>query len=1207
MINPLVTSAQEVKQEWARQYMGRVTGDIRPVPIPDTDSTSSIHLAVDADGNSFVTAISFDSLFNRVHIVTAKFSPAGEELWANHYVSPFRAEVNGIAVDSSGNVYIVGSDDAAGFTRGSLLVVKYNGSDGTQLWVKTQSLFPGTRGRRILVDQNGDILTIGFSPIGFRIYFLSKFSSTNGELLWTNNITESGIKNDFDSLLNFEDYVLDINGDVYLTGALHNSASGIDKDVLTIKMSGVTGEQIWRQNFETQQLYRIMGIALDTSGGVYVSASNAAGSAESILLKYNAATGEQYWTSNPVVSGDPVSGIANLVVSSAEELFSSGIIGGTNYILKYNTDTGSIIWSSPHSGTIFKLDTDKTRDVYAISNHPRHIYTLSKYAASTGVNLWEQTGSTALGYSYTTIDFEVNEIGEVAVAGLSTEVSTGLTGVFIAKHETETGTQLWHVRFEDSLNTNDRPTYLTTDGVGNIYVSGMITPFIGGSSRPVTVKYSPEGEELSDDFPGLIEGRNVFDDAGDLYVLGTRVGGDGRTELMIRKVSGDDASVIWTVIKGGGFNTPQFIKADNEGGIFITGTLVHPAQPGLTTIFLQKYNAADGTLLWEVTFSDFFTAAELSSIADIEVDAAGDIYVAGVTAQPMAAMQDVAVIKLSGTDGSRLWKQVYNSGASDRVNELAVDEADGVYILGFTDVDDETRKFYIVKYDSPDGSQLLYQELIFNGSPVIEASSLVADNFGNVYLRGSQLNDQLGSSEHVFKVNTIEPIVSRIGEIQSTIDYILIDGIGGVYVPNLINGDIRVTKYSTDDGSKVWEIIADTDADRPLFTLDKDNNVIIAGAVLNQISGFDFLAIKYSQESGEGEPCYLPLTVQLSLPPHAVQAGETVLSTARFGGYILGDVHNIRWVWGDNTAPVEAYFATGDDHITGEHKYEQAGIYRVSLDFSESCLVPESYDFEEWVVIYDPGAGSVTGGGQINSPQAAFPWMSQQLNAQYSLNIKYNKATDTTPQGQMQLNLRQQGVFRSSNIEWLVVSGDQAVWQGTGTLSGKGNYGFIASGRDAGGTGTDDTGDQLRIRIWDLNAGNTVVYDNFQAAGDIYDMSTAAPNIARGQIIIHGAGVAAKQTAKVNNVTGKQAAFYNYPNIFTDKTTITFSLEQAGNYTLEVYDMKGKLVKTLSTGRAEAGRNYSYELDGSELQKGIYIARLIGDKGSYSIKMVLQR
>ena len=71
----------------------------------------------------------------------------------------------------------------------------------------------------------------------------------------------------------------------------------------------------------------------------------------------------------------------------------------------------------------------------------------------------------------------------------------------------------------------------------------------------------------------------------------------------------------------------------------------------------------------------------------------------------------------------------------------------------------------------------------------------------------------------------------------------------------------------------------------------------------------------------------------------------------------------------------------------------------------------------------------------------------------------------------------------------------------------------------------------------------------------------------------------------------------NFPNPFNASTTIEFSLAEAGYIELEVYDIQGRLVKTLASGYFGSG-SHSVVWDGSSraghsLASGVYFYRLV--------------
>ncbi len=78
----------------------------------------------------------------------------------------------------------------------------------------------------------------------------------------------------------------------------------------------------------------------------------------------------------------------------------------------------------------------------------------------------------------------------------------------------------------------------------------------------------------------------------------------------------------------------------------------------------------------------------------------------------------------------------------------------------------------------------------------------------------------------------------------------------------------------------------------------------------------------------------------------------------------------------------------------------------------------------------------------------------------------------------------------------------------------------------------------------------------------------------------------------------------NYPNPFNPSTTISFSLAQAGKYSVQIYNVLGQLVETLVDQEFTPG-NYRTDFNASRLSSGVYIYKLTGVNVNISSKMLL--
>ncbi|KPJ58307.1 MAG: hypothetical protein AMJ46_14400, partial [Latescibacteria bacterium DG_63] len=65
----------------------------------------------------------------------------------------------------------------------------------------------------------------------------------------------------------------------------------------------------------------------------------------------------------------------------------------------------------------------------------------------------------------------------------------------------------------------------------------------------------------------------------------------------------------------------------------------------------------------------------------------------------------------------------------------------------------------------------------------------------------------------------------------------------------------------------------------------------------------------------------------------------------------------------------------------------------------------------------------------------------------------------------------------------------------------------------------------------------------------------------------------------------------NYPNPFNAVTNISYSLGEAGNVSLRVYDITGRLVATLVDEPQEAGE-HTVTWDASGISSGVYFCKL---------------
>ena len=228
----------------------------------------------------------------------AKFSSDGTELWRqviNTTVPVFvllgritlnaADAVSSLAIDAENNVYITGfvggiPDLVLGITRPSKTFVAKYGSDGTQKWFTELDLPGSSGGTDLALDSQGNVYLTGITngvltadssnPFADGDIFVAKFS-TDGAQLWNQSIAAPG--------RNFgRGLALDSSGNVYITGetigALPGQTSAGSTDAFLAKYDN-SGTAQWLKQFGTPQLDEGQAIAVDRLNRIYVTGETA--------------------------------------------------------------------------------------------------------------------------------------------------------------------------------------------------------------------------------------------------------------------------------------------------------------------------------------------------------------------------------------------------------------------------------------------------------------------------------------------------------------------------------------------------------------------------------------------------------------------------------------------------------------------------------------------------------------------------------------------------------------------------------------------------------------------------------------------------------------------------------------------------------------------------------------------------------------------
>ncbi|MBI4931790.1 MAG: SBBP repeat-containing protein [Bacteroidetes bacterium] len=274
-------------------------------------------LTVDKSGNVFITGTfqgttDFDpgagtanlaSVGGTYDVFFAKYDASGNYLWAGSIGSSTGSDYGyGIAVDTSGNVYITGrfkgaSDfDPSGSTVTltpvggyDIFFAKYDAS-GNYLWAKNIGSTLDDESHGLTIDATGNVFITGYfrstadfdpgagttnltSLASWDVYF-AKYDS-NGNYLWAKNIAGTGTDYGYS-------IAVDTSGNVYITGSF-DAVADFDPGAGSDNITPVGGEDIFFAKYDSSGNYQWVksiggtntdkgsSVVLDASGNIYVT------------------------------------------------------------------------------------------------------------------------------------------------------------------------------------------------------------------------------------------------------------------------------------------------------------------------------------------------------------------------------------------------------------------------------------------------------------------------------------------------------------------------------------------------------------------------------------------------------------------------------------------------------------------------------------------------------------------------------------------------------------------------------------------------------------------------------------------------------------------------------------------------------------------------------------------------------------------------
>lgn len=241
-------------------------------------------IASDSSGN--VYAVLFGG--SPAQFVLVKYNPNGDIQWQRALNST--GQLRSVVVDSSDNIYICGTTSTSGAGGNDGLLAKYN-SSGTIQWQRTLGLSGSDTFYDIALNSSGDVYVVGTTSsqgAGNADNLVAKYNSS-GTIQWQRILGSAFFES------NYSGIGVDGTGDVFVTFSTPGTGAGGD-DIILAKYNS-SGTIQFQKTLGGASGDDGKDIAIDSDNNIYVfgdTESGDFGNGDLLLVKYNL-TGTVQW------------------------------------------------------------------------------------------------------------------------------------------------------------------------------------------------------------------------------------------------------------------------------------------------------------------------------------------------------------------------------------------------------------------------------------------------------------------------------------------------------------------------------------------------------------------------------------------------------------------------------------------------------------------------------------------------------------------------------------------------------------------------------------------------------------------------------------------------------------------------------------------------------------------------------------------------
>jgi uncharacterized delta-60 repeat protein len=379
-----------------------------------------------------------------------------------------------------------------------------------------------------------------------------------------------------------EAVAIDPSGNIYVTG--YSYGNGTRRDYVTIKYDSA-GNELWvaRYNGPRNRWEEALDIGIDSLGDIYITGRSEGGY---VTIKYNS-EGNELWVAKYNGPNNKVDDVYAMALDSYGNVYVTGYScsdgGGSDFATVAYNSSGTELWTARYvsPGNNYDKATDITTDQfgniyvtgYSSENSTDDDFVTIAYDHS-GNELWiSRYNGPGNKYDYARA-IATDLKGNVYVVGSSFNNLT--INDFITVAYDSSGNELWMARYDGPGHGDDFPLDITTDSLGNIYITGYSH---GHNTDYATIAYDSTGNQLwvaryngpgnEHDFPFDM----ALDTFGNVLVTG-RSQGCGTYEDIATVAYDSSGNEIWVARYSSLGNGPEgghAIATDQLGNVYVTG------------------------------------------------------------------------------------------------------------------------------------------------------------------------------------------------------------------------------------------------------------------------------------------------------------------------------------------------------------------------------------------------------------------------------------------------------------------------------------------------------------------------------------------------------------------------------------------------------------------------------------------------------------